>query len=217
MSEILRMEKVTFGYRNGQPVVKDFSYSFETGKTYVITGQSGSGKTTLIMLLSGLLTPKKGSIFFKNRNLVFINKSRYRSRYVSLVFQNFNLLPKLTAVENVQLAMHLAGDRKFRKRARCIQLLQDVGLTPAECKRKILKLSGGQQQRVAIARAVSHEANVILADEPTGNLDEKMSEEIMNLFNQLAHEKDKCVIIVSHSSQIAEMADELIVIKPDEQ
>lgn len=215
MSEILRMENVTFGYRNGQPVVKDFSYKFETGKTYVITGQSGSGKTTLIMLLSGLLSPKKGKIYFNGRNIALINKSRYRSRHVSLVFQNFNLLPKLTAVENVQLAMHLAGDRKGKKKARCIQLLESVGLKKQECRRKILKLSGGQQQRVAIARAISHESNVILADEPTGNLDEKNSVEIMNLFNELAHEKDKCVIIVSHSSIIAEMADELIVIKPE--
>ncbi len=216
MSSILKVDNVSFGYRNGHSVIKDFSYEFELGKTYVLTGQSGAGKTTLTLLLSGLLSPKKGKILFENKNIAWINKCRYRSRCISLVFQNYNLLPKLTAVENVMLALHLAKDRGWKKRARCMALLQKMGLQKDECKRRILKLSGGQQQRVAIARAISHNANVILADEPTGNLDEKNSIEIMTLFNDLAHNENKCVIIVSHSSLIADMADVLIEIKKGE-
>ena len=216
MASVLKAENISFGYRNGQSVIKDFSYEFELGKTYVITGQSGAGKTTLMLLLSGLLSPKKGKIFFNRKNIAWANKSRYRSRNVSLVFQNYNLLPKLTAIENVMLAMYLAGDYSWGKRARCMELLQQMGLQKDECKRKILKLSGGQQQRVAIARAISHDANIILADEPTGNLDESNSEEIMTLFNDLAHNENKCVIIVSHSSLIAGMADEQVEIKKGE-
>ena len=133
----------------------------------------------------------------------------YRSRDVGVVFQSYNLLPKMTALENVILSMDIAKVRHVSKKATAKGLLQRVGLTESEMSRRVLLLSGGQQQRVAIARALSYNPNVILADEPTGNLDVFTTNDIMGILNQLAHEFEKCIIIVTHSPQVAEMTDQV--------
>ena len=131
----------------------------------------------------------------------------YRSKDVGVIFQSFNLLPKLTAVENVILSMDVSGKKFKNKKRVALELLQKVGLDEDESRRRILKLSGGQQQRVAIARALSYGPEIILADEPTGNLDGETQDDIMSIFAKLAKEENKCVIIVTHSPEVTEKAD----------
>ena len=141
-----------------------------------------------------------------------MNKYDFRSKCVGVIFQNFNLLSKLTAVENVVLSMEISGMKEKDKKQKAYELLEKVGLDRDEADRRILKLSVGQQQRVAIARALSYDPDIILADEPTGNLDGETQNEIMAIFKSLA-EAGKCVIIVTHSPEVAEMADLVYEIK----
>ncbi|MBQ7035326.1 MAG: ABC transporter ATP-binding protein [Clostridia bacterium] len=202
---ILSLNNICFSYGK-TPVLKDLSYEFEAGKMYCIMGRSGAGKTTLLSILSGLASPTSGDIFYEDKNIKKINKYRFRSKYIGVIFQSFNLITKFTALENVVLSMEIAGVRKVRKKQRALELLQSVGLDEEEANRRVLKLSGGQQQRVAIARALSYEPKIILADEPTGNLDGDTQREIMAIFRSLA-EQGKCVILVSHSPEVAEMCD----------
>lgn len=205
---VLKLEKVKYSYAGARkPVIEDLSYTFEKGKIYSIVGRSGSGKTTLLSLLSGLASPTSGTIYLNNQDINKIDKYEYRSRYVGVIFQSFNLLPKLTAAENVILSMDIAGKSFPDKKGGAIQLLEKVNLSKEEGNRRILKLSGGQQQRVAIARALSYNPEIILADEPTGNLDGETQEGIMNIFRELAHEENKCVILVTHSPEVAEASD----------
>lgn len=174
---------------------------------YCIIGKSGAGKTTLLSLLSGLAKPTGGEIFYDDKNVAKIDKYKFRSKYIGVVFQSFNLLTKYTALENVVLSMDVAGYKTKSKKQRAIELLQGVGLDEDEANRRVLKLSGGQQQRVAIARALSYDPDIILADEPTGNLDTETQNEIMNIFRELTNQ-GKCVILVSHSPDVAAMCDE---------
>ena len=148
----------------------------------------------------------------KDQDIAKMNKYDFRSKCVGVVFQNFNLLSKLTAVENVVLSMEISGMKEKDKKQKAYELLEKVGLDKDEADRRILKLSGGQQQRVAIARALSYDPDIILADEPTGNLDGETQNEIMDIFKSLA-EAGKCVIIVTHSPEVAEMADLVYEIK----
>ena len=166
-------------------------------------------EATLLSLLACLVRPTKGSILYNGKPINKINQYIYRSKYVGLVFQNYNLLPKLTALENVRLSMDIARvkGRSAQKNEAAEQLLRRVGLNTMQLHRRVLKLSGGQQQRVAIARAISSNADVLLADEPTGNLDEETGSGIINLMLDLAHKYNKCVIIVTHSPQVADMCD----------
>ncbi|MDO4545239.1 MAG: ABC transporter ATP-binding protein [Bacillota bacterium] len=205
--EVLKLENLNFSY-DANHVLKDVSYSFESGKIYAITGKSGAGKTTLLSILSGLAEPDSGVVSCKGQNLKQVNQYDYRSRDIGVIFQNFNLLTKLTAVENVLLSMDISGIKNVNKKQRAYRLLKSVGITDDEANRRILKLSGGQQQRVAIARALSYEPEIILADEPTGNLDEGTQAEIMEILQGLAA-RGKCVIIVTHSSYVAGLADEV--------
>ena len=172
-------------------------------------GRSGAGKTTLLSLLSGLTSPTDGTILFDDKDVRKIDRYQYRSRYVGVVFQQFNLLPHLNAVENVELSMRASGKKIENKRERAIELLRKVDLDDVLALRRILKLSGGEQQRVAVARALSFDPDIILADEPTGNLDLTTQEEVMDIFSRLAHEENKCVIIVSHSPEVAAAVDEV--------
>lgn len=205
---VLKLENVKYSYAGAQtPVIENLSYRFEKGKIYSIVGRSGSGKTTLLSLLSGLAYPTSGTIYLNDQDINKIDKYEYRSRYVGVIFQSFNLLPKLTAAENVILSMDIAGRDYSDKGSRALELLEKVDLSREEGKRRILKLSGGQQQRVAIARALSYNPEIILADEPTGNLDGETEEGIMNIFRELAHEEGKCVILVTHSPEVAEASD----------
>lgn len=203
--ELLRLENVDFSYGKTS-VLNQLSYSFENGKIYSIVGKSGAGKTTLLSLLSGLAAPTSGTIYYQDKNIKKINSYKFRSRYVGVVFQNFNLLTKLTALENVILSMDISGKKIKNKKEYAYQLLESVGLSRDEAKRRVLKLSGGQQQRVAIARALSFDPDIILADEPTGNLDTETQDEILAILKKLA-KKGKCVILVTHSPEVARQSD----------
>ena len=203
---ILSLENISFSY-DKNPVLKDISFEFEKGKMYCIIGKSGAGKTTLLSLLSGLATPNDGTIRYDGKDIAKIDKYTFRSRYIGVVFQSFNLITKYTALENVILSMDVAGYKTKNKKDRALQLLDSVGLDEDEANRRVLKLSGGQQQRVAIARALSYDPDIILADEPTGNLDRDTQKDIMEIFRELANQ-GKCVILVSHSVEVASMCDE---------
>ena len=209
MSSILSIRNLSFAYDRHNPVIRNLSLDFDKGRSYAIIGRSGAGKTTLLSMLSGLLKPVKGQILYNDHDISRVNQFVYRSRDVGVVFQSYNLLPKLTAMENVVLSMDVAKVRHVKKKETARALLTRVGLTETEMNRRVLLLSGGQQQRVAIARALSYNPAVILADEPTGNLDVYTTNEIMKILNQLAHEYEKCIIIVTHSPQVAEMTDQV--------
>ena len=206
---ILKLENISYTYDGRTKVLTGLNYEFFKGKVYAIVGRSGAGKTTLLSLLSGLTSPTEGRILFDDKDVRNIDRYQYRSRYVGVVFQLFNLLPHLNAVENVELSMRASGKKIEDKRKRATELLNKVDLDETLAKRRVLKLSGGEQQRVAIARALSFEPDIILADEPTGNLDLTTQKDVMDIFKRLAHEENKCVIIVSHSPEVAASADEV--------
>lgn len=203
---VLSLQNISFSYGK-TPVLKNIFYEFEKGKIYCIIGKSGAGKTTLLSLLSGLAAPCSGQIIYEGRDVAKIDKYTFRSKFIGVVFQSFNLITKYTALENVVLSMDVSGARIRNKKQRAFELLESVGLDEDEANRRVLKLSGGQQQRVAIARALSYDPDIILADEPTGNLDRDTQKEIMDIFRGLA-DQGKCVILVSHSPEVAAMCDE---------
>ncbi len=201
--KILELVNVSYWYNNSNHILENICLSFEAGKIYAITGASGSGKTTLMSLLGGLDAPKAGTILYKGEDIKKIGDERYRKECVSFVFQNYNLINYMTSLENVMLT----------SKSSPLPYLAEVGITKEEAYRNVLKLSGGQQQRVAIARAIASETPVILADEPTGNLDEYTSNGIITLLKELAHKKNKCVIIVTHSKSVAANTDNIYEIK----
>ena len=205
----LELQNVGYSYNGKELVLRHVNYRFEGGRIYAITGRSGAGKTTLLSLLSQLTKPTEGKILYNGMDVSEVDQYLYRSQYAGVIFQSFNLLMHLTAVENVMLSMDIAGVKKENNRAYAMELLEKVGLSKEESQRRILKLSGGQQQRVAIARAVSYDPSILLADEPTGNLDEDTQDEIMEIFKGLAYEEQKCIILVTHSPVVASLADEV--------
>ena len=208
---ILSLDNVCFSY-DKTPVLQNLSYDFEAGQIYCIIGKSGAGKTTLLSILSGLAAPTSGTILCDGKDIRHIDKYRYRSTHIGVIFQSFNLITKFTALENVMLSMDIAGVKGLNKKEKALQLLQSVGLDEEEANRRVLKLSGGQQQRVAIARALAYDAKIILADEPTGNLDRDTQNEIMEIFRGLA-DQGKCVILVSHSPDVARLCDQTFELK----
>ena len=205
----LELQNVGYSYNGKELVLRHVNYRFEGGRIYAITGRSGAGKTTLLSLLSQLTKPTEGKILYNGLDVSEVDQYLYRSQYAGVIFQSFNLLMHLTAVENVMLSMDIAGVKKENNRAYAMELLEKVGHSKEESQRRILKLSGGQQQRVAIARAVSYDPSILLADEPTGNLDEDTQDEIMEIFKGLAYEEQKCIILVTHSPVVASLADEV--------
>lgn len=211
MSEVvLTFEDVCYHYQDGTKqvnILKEASYDFEIGKTYAIVGASGSGKTTTIVLAGGLDSPKEGKVLYKGEDIEKIGLTNYRRNNVSIVFQSYNLITYMNAIQNVTNAMDISNIKMPDKKQRALEILQELGLTEDESKRDIRKLSGGQQQRVAIARAMAKDVDLILCDEPTGNLDEETSQGIIQTFIDLAHNKNKCVIVVTHSKEFAECMD----------
>ena len=194
---MMKIENLKYAYQTGKPVFKGITTELEAGKMYAILGPSGCGKTTLLSLLGGLDSPTGGHIFFGNENIEQSGLMRHRKEHVSFIFQSYNLIDYLTPAENVALTSHLPA----------LPVLEKLGLTKEEAKRNVLKLSGGQQQRVAIARALASEAPMILADEPTGNLDEDTAAEIVEILKHSAHQLNKCVVVVTHSGELAKQAD----------
>ena len=208
--KILELANVSYRYNdasNDDYVFKNLSYTFETGKVYAIKGKSGSGKTTLLSLISGLEKCSEGKIIFDGKDLKEMNLDEYRSTHIGIVFQSYNLLPYLTALENIILTMDISKEKINNKKDKALQLMQKVGLDESYANRKILKLSGGEQQRIAIARSLSYDAKMIVADEPTGNLDKDTENDIMSILKDLAKKDNKCIIIVTHSDNVCKQAD----------
>ena len=200
---ILELKNVSYAYEKGKAVLQNVSGSLETGKMYAILGPSGSGKTTLLSLLGGLDVPTQGSVLFDGEDIAAKGLEHHRRNHISLIFQSYNLIDYMTPVENVRLTAKLDAT----------PILERLGLEQDEITRNVLKLSGGQQQRVAIARALASDAPVILADEPTGNLDADTAEEITAILKESAHTFGKCVVVVTHSGEVAKQADVVLEIK----
>lgn len=196
--DVLEIKNVTYTYSGSrETVLLSVNQGFELGKFYAIIGKSRAGKSTLLSLLAGLDKPNSGRILFENEDISEKGYSNHRKNNISLVFQNYNLIDYLSPLENIRLVNSKAPE----------EILLDLGLDKSQIKRNVMKLSGGQQQRVAIARALVSEAPIILADEPTGNLDSATADEIIGILKKLAKERNKCVIVVTHSKEVANAAD----------
>ena len=206
----LALQNVSYQYEGTKKVVfKDVSMDFEAGKVYTIVGKSGAGKSTLLSLLSGLDVATTGRVAYGGESLAEMNRNHYRARKAGIIFQSLNLITNATAIDNIILSMNISGMKGVDKKARALELLEKVGISPEKAQRKILKLSGGEQQRIGIARALAHDPELIIADEPTGNLDKKTEDKILKIFESLAHDERKCVIIVTHSKKVTMVADEI--------
>ena len=200
---ILALNKVNYSYTNGKKILNNISMEFEKGKFYTILGVSGSGKTTLLSLLAGLDEPQSGKILYNNQDIREKGYENHRKNNVSLIFQNYNLIDYMTPLENLKIVNPKADKT----------ILNELGLKDDEIKRNVLKLSGGQQQRVAIARTLVANSPVILADEPTGNLDSDTEEEIIEILKTSAHKHGRCVIVVTHSKDLASKSDVILELK----
>lgn len=195
---IMQLDQVGYTYGStAQRVLKNVSYEFEVGTFYAIVGSSGAGKTTMLSLLAGLDAPTDGVVRFNGTDIAATGYTRHRRDQIALVFQNYNLIDYLTPLENLRLVNPKAT----------VEDLTRLGVDAAAAQRNVLALSGGQQQRVAIGRALVSSAPVILADEPTGNLDEETADGVIEILRDAAHQENKCVIVVTHSKQLAKAAD----------
>ncbi len=200
---ILSFSNLKYSYDGKQNVLRGITGKMEMGKLYAILGPSGCGKTTLLSLLGGLDSPSSGQILFDGKDIAKTGLSDHRKNHISFIFQAYNLIDYLTPMENVTLTSKLPP----------LPILERLGLSKEESKRNVLKLSGGQQQRVAIARALASDAPVILADEPTGNLDEDIAQDITEILKESAHKMNKCVVVVTHSNELAKQADMVFRLK----
>ena len=213
---LLSIQNASYRYSDAledEYALRNVSYDFEEGKIYAIRGRSGTGKTTLLSLISGLERCTEGSIIFDGKNLKDINLDYYRSHEIGIVFQSYNLLPFMTVSENIILSMDASGIKVKNKKDEALKLMRSVGLKDTYADRKVLRISGGEQQRVAIARSLSYNPKMIVADEPTGNLDKQTEKDILDIFKKLAHEDGKCVIIVTHSPNVCDMVDQVYDLK----
>ena len=218
---ILETKDLYFTYPDGDArkvILNDVNVSFEKGKFYTILGASGSGKTTFLSLIAALDKAERGEILYEGKSLSEIGYEKYRRNNAGIVFQSYNLIPYMNAVENVMVAMSIT-DNEMEKdmKGEALRILESVGIDGSKATRRINRLSGGEQQRVAIARVISTNVEVVLADEPTGNLDAKTSETIIEIFKELAHKQNKCVIMVTHSEKIANQSDVILKLNTDNQ
>ena len=216
MKSILKVDKVSYRYNDAPKddyVLKNIDMTFDLGKTYAIRGKSGSGKTTLLSLISGLEKKYEGKITYDDKDLAKMDLDKYRNTDIGIVFQSYNLLPQFTAEENIILSMDISNVKNVDKKEKALQLMKKVGLSKSLANRRVLKLSGGEQQRIAIARSLSYDPKIIIADEPTGNLDKETEKEILRIFDDLAHKENKCVIIVTHSPNVCDNVDKVYDLK----
>lgn len=209
MSAIV-LQDVVYRYEgSSKEILNHIHAEFERGYLYSIIGKSGAGKSTLLSLISGLDLCSKGSILYDGKDMKSLDRDEYRAKGIGVIFQGYNLLTNATVIDNILLSIDISGTKRKDKKEYAYQLLESVGIDREQANRKVLKLSGGEQQRVGIARALSHEPDVIIADEPTGNLDPETEANIMDILLDLAHNKQKCVIVVTHSKGVARYADEI--------
>ena len=214
--EILRAEHVSYSYQSKYQkveAVKDVSCVFEKGKFYAIVGESGSGKSTFLSLLAGLDQPCEGTIYVEGEPLCDMDRDAYRLHRAAVVYQAFHLFPLLTAQENVMLPLECKKMRKKEAARHARQLLERVGLESRICRQFPKMMSGGEQQRVAIARAVAAGGEIILADEPTGNLDSGNEENVVALLKELSHEDGYTVIVITHNQRVADETDHVFRMK----
>lgn len=205
---ILKVENICYSYKDGKSkrvILDDINYEFKLGTFYSIVGESGSGKTTFVSLIAALDQANSGKIYYKDKDLEEIGLLQFRKHHVGMIFQDFNLIPYMTAVQNITTAMSIYGVKEDKKEA--LEMLAAVGINDEVANRKVTTLSGGEKQRVAITRALVGSKDVIIADEPTGNLDASISESIVDIFKDLAHKQNKCVIVVTHSKDLASNSD----------
>ncbi len=218
MTAIVRLEHVDKTYTEGaqsRPILKACSFDFASGSLTAIRGRSGSGKTTLLNLIACIDTPDAGDIFIGDVCVTALSareRTLFRRDQLGFVFQFFNLIPTLTVLENVLLPAELAGLAAGRTRATALDLLERVGLAN-RADTMPDRLSGGEQQRVAIARALLRSPALVLADEPTGNLDERTGAEVMDLLDAMTRRAGRALIMVTHSHQIAALADTVVTIR----
>ena len=211
---VLNIENLTYYYNHPEDYLfQDVTETFEAGIMYSILGQSGSGKTTLLSLLAGLDMPKSGQIKLNGDEIKVNQLANYRKNIVSTIFQAYNLLTYMSAFENVKTALRISKVSFDDEKQSIIDSLEKVGLTEDLIYKPVSKLSGGQQQRVAIARALVLNHDIIIADEPTGNLDENTTRQIVELFKKIAHEDHKLVIIVTHETEVAQNSDVVYQLK----
>ena len=217
MGTILKLEDLCYSYIDGgyeRQILKNLSFEFEEKKFYTILGPSGSGKTTLLSIIAGLDFAKSGKVYFRDKEITKSNVGKYRRNDISIVFQQYNLISYLTAVENVMLAMSETDNELPKdKKNVAYNLLERFGIVRSKADRMVGQLSGGEQQRVSIARSLASNVDLIFADEPTGNLDTATEVEIINVFKQLAEDYGKTIIVVTHSNQVAEMSDQRVLLK----
>ncbi len=208
----LSVKNLYHKYQDGQKlktVLKDINVDFEPGNFYAIVGQSGSGKTTLLSLMSGLDTVQEGSILVNEANITDVGYTNYRKNYINVIFQSYNLISYMTGVQNLITAMDIKKVKYKNKKEKAYEILESVGIDKDTADREINKISGGEQQRVAIARALVHDSGIILADEPTGNLDSAISQQIIDLLTSL-NKAGQTIVMVTHEPDIAENAGRTI-------
>lgn len=206
--KVLSLQDVEYHYANSEKIVlKKVNADFEKGKLYAIMGRSGAGKSTMLSVLAGLDVTSSGKVLYKDTDIRNIDRDKYRAKDIGVIFQAYNLLQNASAVENITLSMSISDIKIKNKKEKAYEILKQVGIDKESANRKILKLSGEEQQRVGIARAISHNPDIVIADEPTGNLDYDTEQKVMQILIDLAHNSEKCVIIVTHSKEVAAYAD----------
>ena len=213
---ILTTENASFTYQNKSQTVRavrEVSCGFELGRAYAIVGKSGSGKTTLLSLLAGLELPTEGKVWFEGTATADMDCDIYRRDHAAVIYQSYNLFPLLTAQENVMYPLKLRGMDGKAALELAQKELMAVGIQPDQFKRFPSQLSGGEQQRVAIARALAAGNRIVLADEPTGNLDITNGEQVVEILLRLAHDEGRCVIVVTHDLEIASQMDEIYMMR----
>ncbi|HJF38303.1 MAG TPA: ABC transporter ATP-binding protein [Weissella cibaria] len=210
----LEIKHLTHWYTDrDHKLYEDVNLTFESGRFYAIVGESGSGKTTLLSFLAGLDEPREGDILVDGVSIKEIGLTKFRQKYVSTIFQAYNLLNTMTAFQNVQTALAITGSIHAKDKAYILDQLARVGIDEEKAHKNVQRLSGGEQQRVAIVRALLVDAPIVAADEATGNLDHENSKKIVDLFAELAHEFGKTVILITHDRDVASRADEQLLLQ----